>query len=189
MNAFRYTDFCFRKFMEASGKENYFANTIFIFVGDHGIAGDAGNMFPRVWTSERLDNMHVPMLFYSPSLIKPRRIHEFVSQVDLLPTAAGLAGISYRNTTLGRDLLDSALIPSKAFSFLYDPDQGYVDLLKGSFLYRANLNTGKEDMYSVIGNDPVNKANLMDSTRKMSALTKAFYETAKYMLLNNKKKP
>ena len=189
MNAFRYTDFCFQKFMEASGKENYFANTIFIFVGDHGIAGDAGNMFPRVWTSERLDNMHVPMLFYSPSLIKPRRIHEFVSQVDLLPTAAGLAGISYRNTTLGRDLLDSALIPSKAFSFLYDPDQGYVDLLKGSFLYRANLNTGKEDMYSVIGNDPVNKANLMDSTRKMSALTKAFYETAKYMLLNNKKKP
>jgi phosphoglycerol transferase MdoB-like AlkP superfamily enzyme len=188
MNAFRYTDFCFRKFMEAAGKENYFTNTIFVFVGDHGIAGDAGNMFPRAWTNERLDNMHVPMLFYSPSLIKPKRIHEFVSQVDLLPTAAGLAGISYRNTTLGRDLLDSSLYPAKAFSFLYDPDQGYIDLLMGSFLYRTNLNTGKEDMYSVIGNDPVNKANLKDSTRKMSVLTKAFYETAKYMLLNNKKK-
>jgi phosphoglycerol transferase MdoB-like AlkP superfamily enzyme len=189
MNAFRYTDFGFRKFMEAAEKENYFTNTIFIFVGDHGIAGDAGNMFPRAWTNERLDNMHVPMLFFSPSLIKPRRIHEFVSQVDLLPTAAGLAGISYRNTTLGRDLLDSSVSPAKAFSFLYDPDQGYIDLLMGSFLYRANLTTGREDMYSVIGNDPVNKANLMDSTRKMSDLTKAFYETAKYMLLNNKKKP
>ena len=189
MNAFRYTDFCFQKFMEAAGKTDYFTNTIFIFVGDHGIAGDAGNMFPRSWTNERLDNMHVPMLFYSPSLIRPRRIHEFVSQVDLLPTAAGLAGISYRNTTLGRDLLDSNLIPAKAFSFLYDPDQGYVDLLMGSFLYRANLNTGKEDVYSVIGNDPVNTTNLPDSVRKMSTLTKAFYETAKYMLLNNKKKP
>ena len=189
MNAFRYTDFTFQKFMEAAGKEDYFRNTIFIFVGDHGIAGDAGNMFPRAWTNERLDNMHVPLLFYSPALIQPRRIHEFVSQVDLLPTAAGLAGISYRNTTLGRDLLDSNLIPSQAFSFLYDPDQGYIDLLMGSFLYRANLNTGMEDIYSVIGNDPVNAAILPDSVRKMSTLTKAFYETAKYMLLNNKKKP
>ncbi|MEJ0079492.1 MAG: sulfatase-like hydrolase/transferase [Puia sp.] len=31
MNAFRYTDFSFRKFIEAAGKENYFPNTIFIF--------------------------------------------------------------------------------------------------------------------------------------------------------------
>jgi len=175
--------------MEAAAKEHYFPNTIFVFVGDHGIAGDAGNMFPHAWTSERLDNMHVPLLFYSAIRIKPRRIHEFVSQVDLLPTAAGLAGISYRNTTLGRDLLDSALYPSKAFSFLYDPDQGYIDLLMGSYLYRANLNTGQEEMYSVTSNDPVNKENVMDSTRKMSVLTRAYYETAKYMLLNNKKKP
>jgi phosphoglycerol transferase MdoB-like AlkP superfamily enzyme len=188
MNAFRYTDFCFEKFIEAAGKENYFRNTIFIFVGDHGIAGDAGNMFPRVWTNERLDNMHVPMLFYSPSRIHPRRLHEFVSQVDLLPTAAGLAGISYRNTTLGRDLLDSGISQTKAFSFIYDPDQGYVGLMKGSFLYRSNLNTGKEEIYSVIGNDPVNAAILKDSVQKMSTLTKAYYETAKYMLLNNKKK-
>ena len=118
MNAFRYTDFCFQKFMEAAGKEEYFRNTIFIFVGDHGIAGDAGNMFPRAWTNERLDNMHVPLLFYSPSLLQPRRIHEFVSQMDLLPTAAGLARISYRNTTLGRDLLDSNCNAGKGIFFL-----------------------------------------------------------------------
>jgi hypothetical protein len=59
----------------------------------------------------------------------------------------------------------------------------------GSFLYRANLNTGKEYIYSVTGNDPVNAANIPDSVRKMSTLTKSVYETAKYMLLNNKKKP
>jgi phosphoglycerol transferase MdoB-like AlkP superfamily enzyme len=187
MNAFRFTDFCFRKFIDAAGKESYFANTIFVFVGDHGIAGDAGNMFPRAWTNERLDNMHVPLLFYSPSLIHPKRIHSFVSQVDLLPTTAGLAGISYRNTTFGRDLLDSGYHSNPPFSFLYDPDQGYIDLLMGSFLYRNNLNTGKEDMYSVTGNDPVNTAGIPDTLQKMSALTKAYYETARYMLLNNKK--
>jgi phosphoglycerol transferase MdoB-like AlkP superfamily enzyme len=188
MNAFRFTDFCYQKFVEAAKKEKYFSNTIFVFVGDHGIAGDAGNMFPRSWTDERLDNMHVPFLFYSPSLLLPKRIHAFVSQIDLLPTVAGLAKISYRNTTLGRDLLDSAYDPGKAFSFLYDPDQGYLCLLKGSYLYRTNLNTHKASMYSVTGNDPVDAASIPDTLRNMSALTKAFYETARYMLLNNKKK-
>ncbi len=189
MNAFRFTDFCFRKFIEAAEKENYFSNTIFVFVGDHGIAGDAGNMFPRAWTNERLDNMHVPLLFYSPALLQPMRKHSFVSQLDLLPTVAGLAGISYRNTTLGRDLLDTAYDPAKAFSFLYDPDQGYIDLLQGSYLYRTNLHTHQEDMYSMTGNDPVNKTTIPDSLQKMSVLAKAFYETSRYMLLNNKKKP
>jgi phosphoglycerol transferase MdoB-like AlkP superfamily enzyme len=189
MNAFRFTDFCYQKFIEAAKKEKYFSNTIFVFVGDHGIAGDAGNMFPRAWKNERLDNMHVPLLFYSPSLLEPRRIHSFVSQIDLLPTAAGIAKISYRNTTLGRDLLDSTRITENAFSFLYDPDQGYVDLLMGSYLYRTNLNTHKEDMYSVISNDTIDTSSIPDSLHKMSTLTKAFYETARYMLLNNKKKP
>ncbi len=189
LNAFRFTDFCFQKFMEAAGKEKYFANTIFIFVGDHGIPGDAGNMFPRAWTNERINSMHVPFLFYCPALLRPRRIHDFVSQIDLLPTAAGLVKISYRNTTLGRDLLDSASQSNRAFSFLYDPDQGYIDLLKGSWLYRMNLNTHKEDMYSVVSNEPVNPSTIPDSLHLMQDLTKAFYETARYMLLNNKKKP
>ena len=188
MNAFRYTDFCFQKFIEAAKQEKYFSNTIFVFVGDHGIPGDAGNMFPRSWTNENLDVTHVPLLFYSPSLLQPKRIHEFVSQIDLLPTAAGLAKISYRNTTLGRDLLDSANNTGKAFSFLYYPDQGYVDLLMGTYLYRINLLTRKEDMYSVIGNDKVNPSEIPDSLQKMKTLTSAFYETARYMLLNNKKK-
>ena len=188
MNAFRYTDFCFQKFIEAAKQEKYFANTIFVFVGDHGIAGNSGNMFPRAWTDERLGNMHVPLLFYSPSLLGPRRIHEFVSQLDLLPTAAGLAKISYRNTTLGRDLLDSAYNPGKAFAFMYDPDQGYLDLVMGTYLYRTNLNTHREFMYSVSGNEQVNPAAIPDTLRKMSVLTKAFYETSRYMLLNNKKK-
>lgn len=189
MNAFRYTDFSYEQFITAASKEKYFSNTIFVFVGDHGIAGNAGNMFPRSWTAERLDNMHVPLLFYAPSLLKPQRLHEFVSQVDLLPTAAGLAKITYHNTTLGRDLLDSSDRASRAFSFIYDPDQGYVGLLMGSCFYRSNLNTRQALLYSVIGNDPVNPATTGDSLRALSALTDAIYETGRYMLLNNKKKP
>ncbi|HEY4153981.1 MAG TPA: sulfatase-like hydrolase/transferase, partial [Puia sp.] len=189
MNAFRYTDFCYQKFIGAARAEKYFSNTIFVFVGDHGIAGNAGKMFPEAWTEERLDNMHVPLLFYAPSLLKPQRIHEFVSQVDLLPTAAGLAKISYHNTSLGRDLLDSAQAPAKAFSFIYDPDQGYIGLLMGDYLYREQMTTHKGQLYSAVSNDPVDPVLSKDSLAKMAALTRGIYQTSLYLLLHNKKKP
>src|SRR5205085_7124211 len=72
-NAFRYSDYCFRKFMEAAKKEDYFNNTIFVFVGDHGVSGDAKYIYPSVWTDERLTDVHVPLLFYSPMLLKPQK--------------------------------------------------------------------------------------------------------------------
>jgi phosphoglycerol transferase MdoB-like AlkP superfamily enzyme len=189
MNAFRYTDFCYQKFMEAASAEKYFPNTIFVFVGDHGIAGNAGKMFPKAWTDERLDNMHVPLLFYAPSILQPRRIHEFVSQADLLPTAAGLAGIPYHNTSLGRDLLDSAHTADRSFSFLYDPEQGYIGLLMGDYLYREQLTTHKGQLFPVTSDNPVDPAQTGDSLEKMAGLTRGIYETSRYLLLNNKKKP
>jgi phosphoglycerol transferase MdoB-like AlkP superfamily enzyme len=189
MNAFRYTDFCYQKFMEAASAEKYFRNTIFIFVGDHGIAGYAGKMFPRAWTEERLVAMNVPLLFYAPSLLQPRRIHEFASQIDLLPTAAGLAGISYHNTSLGRDLLDSAHTPDKSFSFIYDPDQGYIGLLMGSYLYREQMATHQGTLYSLISDDSVDPTKVRDSLEKMTSLTRGIYQTSRYLLLNNKKTP
>ena len=83
-NAFRYTDFSFQTFIEAAKKEKYFNNTIFVFVGDHGISGDAGNMFPKAWNIDGLTTQHVPLLFYAPSLLAPQRIDRTCSQVDLV---------------------------------------------------------------------------------------------------------
>jgi hypothetical protein len=34
----------------------FFDNTAFHLVGDHGIPGDASNMFPRAWTDQRITN-------------------------------------------------------------------------------------------------------------------------------------
>jgi len=47
MNAFTYMDYTFKVFMQAASREKYFNNTIFVFVGDHGIRGNAGNMMPK----------------------------------------------------------------------------------------------------------------------------------------------
>ncbi len=188
MNAFRYTDFCYKTFIETAKKEKYFDNTIFVFIGDHGIPGDAGNMFPHAWTNQKLTSEHVPFLIYAPKLLTAQRIHSFCSQVDLLPTIAGLCNINYQNTTLGRDVLDTANYKSKAFSLIYNPDEDYIGIIKGDFFYRKKISGNNEEIVSVINNEPVAREIQNGEIKaQMRALTNAVYETAKYMLLNNKK--
>lgn len=77
MNAFRYTDYCFKKFFEEAWRSPYFKNTIFVFVGDHGIDGNAGTMFPPAWTEQKLTSYHVPLLFYGPKFVPPQRCMPF----------------------------------------------------------------------------------------------------------------
>ena len=105
LNAFRYTDFSFETFIEAAKKEKYFNNTIFVFVGDHGIRGDAGSMFPKAWSVDGLTTQHVPLLFYSPFLLTAQRIDKTCSQLDLLPSVTALAHIPFINTTLGKKFI------------------------------------------------------------------------------------
>ena len=189
MNAFRYTDFGYRTFIEAASKEKYFDNTVFLFIGDHGIPGDAGNMFPRSWTDQRLTAEHVPLLIYAPRLLRAERFSGNCSQLDVLPTLAGLCGIPYTNTTLGRDLLDTARSNGKELSFIYDPDQGYIGIVQGGYFYRRQMKTGKEEIVSVVNNDPPPAAVTEGPVRQqMQRLSEGLYETARYMLLKNKKK-
>jgi phosphoglycerol transferase MdoB-like AlkP superfamily enzyme len=46
--------------------------------------------------------------------------HEVVSQIDILPTIAGMVHQSYTNTTLGRDLLNSKNKMDAAFIIHHD---------------------------------------------------------------------
>ena len=188
MNAFRYTDFGFRKFMEAAQKEKYFENTIFLFVGDHGIPGDAGRMFPRAWTDQQLTSEHIPLLIYAPALLQPKRISFPCSQIDVLPTLAGLSLHSFTNSTLGRDLLDSTY-PSRSMAFIYDPDRDYVGVIKDSLFYREQIKTGKVEFVSVVGDASVSNAEGQQQKKNgMKLLAEGIYETSKYLRFNNKKR-
>lgn len=197
MNAFRYTDFCYEQFIEAAKKEKYFDNTIFVFVGDHGIrySGDL-NYFPGSWVQQGLTCEHVPLLFYAPKLLQPKRVHEVCSQVDILPSVASLAKVSYRNNTFGRNLFDTVPAmqyrsspPSEKFAFIIDHDVHSIGLVSNNYYYLKNLKSGKVDFVSITGNEPVPATPQTDSVKNyLGRLTDAYYETAKYLLLNNKKK-
>jgi phosphoglycerol transferase MdoB-like AlkP superfamily enzyme len=183
-NSFRYSDYCFRKFMEAARKEPYFNNTIFVFVGDHGVSGNATAVYPQVWTKEQLTDEHVPLLFYAPRLLKPQQRTEVVSQIDVLPTVAALAGQRYTNTTLGRDLL-SGKGPHYAFTIQHD--KGRIGLLTDSFYFTRNLNFHQEEVHALAPDVTITDSAAAALRQRLSSLTTAYYETAKWMLLNNKK--
>ena len=191
LNAFRYTDFTFRAFMTAARKSAYFDNTVFVFIGDHGVAGNAGTLFPPAWTEQALTTYHVPLLYYAPKLIAPRRISSPSSMLDTLPTLAGLAGIPYRNSGLGRDLLERERRDGGRgnAAFILDQNNKTVGAIRGphfSYLHweskRSNL-VWAEFSPAPSEPDPAAGAIAADSIR----FAEAFHETARYLLLNNRK--
>lgn len=186
LNAFRYTDFAFRAFMEAAKKEAYFKNTIFVFVGDHGIKGNASAEFPEVWNSANLTSHHVPLLFYAPGIITPQRNSTICSQVDVLPTAASLAGIPYNNTTMGIDLTSESgrMLSFPAGAFLFDPTIKQIGMVTDSLVFTDNLLSGQQELYKTYS-----QASDSDTLRlQLKDLSDAWYQTAKYLLYHNKKK-
>jgi phosphoglycerol transferase MdoB-like AlkP superfamily enzyme len=184
-NAFRYFDYCVQHFMEAAKKEAYFNNTVFVFVGDHGVSGNAKAMYPAVWTDERLTEEHVPLLFYAPRYLKPQKREEVVSQIDVLPTIAGLTGQTYTNTTLGRDIFNNA--QGRHYAFIIAHDEGRIGIVTDDYYFTKNLNFPKEELNFLNSNTSYSPQQIDSIKRKMSQVTTAFYETAKYMLVHNKR--
>lgn len=187
LNAFRYTDYCFKTFMEAAKKSPYYENTLFVFVGDHGIAGNAGPLFPASWTNNFLSAHHVPLLFYAPGKIPRARIHDLASQVDVLPTIAGLSNIPYRNTSMGRDLnlvhhQDSG---RNSKVFIMDYNNKNLGLISGSYYYNKSLQGNATNMVWSEFQKP--ESGAVPPTSQYEWWSEAYFQTARFMLLHNKK--
>ncbi len=185
-HSFCYSDYSFKKFIEEAKKQPYFNNTIFVFTGDHGVEGNAGEMYPGAWTANRLSDEHIPLLFYAPSLLAPQKRTEVVSQIDILPTVAGMIHQPYLNTTLGRDLLNKKNKSNAAF--IIHHDEGNIGMVTDDYYFIKNIRINKEELVSVKSNQLYLNQMQKDSVkRSLSGLTSAIYETAKWMLVNNKK--
>lgn len=184
-DAFCYTDYCYKKFIEAAKQQPYFKNTIFVFIGDHGVEGNADALYPKVWTEQRLSDEHIPLLIYAPSLVLPQKISTVASQIDVLPTIASLIQQPYTNSTLGRDLLNNKPYEHAAFIIYHAP--GWIGVVTDNYFFRKNIRINKEELLPVKNNLPALTLQQTDSVKKhLSELTSAIYETSRHMLVNNK---
>lgn len=182
-NAMRYFDYSLQKFIEAAKREAYFQNTLFVFVGDHGVAGNATAVYQKEWTDNRLTEMHVPLLFYAPGRVPAQRRTETVSQIDVLPTAAALAGQKHLNTTLGRSLVAPAANPG---AFFIRHDEGEIGLITDDFYFTKNILFEKESLQLLNKKAVYSKTQLDSAQKRLSAVASGYLETARWMLMNNK---
>lgn len=182
-NAMRYFDYSVKKFIESAKKESYFQNTLFVFVGDHGVAGNAKNSYQQEWTDNRLTEMHVPLLFYAPAHLAGQLRTEVVSQIDVLPSIAGIAGQKYINSTLGRDVVNNH---NNHSAFFIRHDEGEIGLITDDFYFTKNTLFEKEKLQLLNKTASYTKAQLDSVQKKLSMITSGYLETARWMLVNNK---
>ena len=140
-NVAKYADHALGHFFAQARKENYFNNTVFLIVADHGVEIQARGLIPAA-------KYHVPALILGPD-IAPQRINTLASQIDLPPTVLGLLGITTRHPMPGRNLLTlPADLPGRAIyhlggTYAYQIENSVVLLRPGHPNRQYQLRDGK----------------------------------------------
>jgi len=187
LNSFRFMDHSLGVFMESAKREDYFNNTLFVFFGDHGVSGNAMHMHQSE-RQLRLMKYHVPLVFYSPSLIKKGEIFEKVaSEVDLLPSIAHMTGIPYVNSTFGRDLFDNRYDTQRYAFVLRQKKEPEIGLIGDKFLLLTDASGTNTRLHQIYSQTPT--TNVIDDfpevATELKQLCHGIYETAKYMRYHN----
>ncbi len=104
MRGIFYTDYAIGKFFESVRDSEWFARTIFVIVGDHGIW-----LFPEDSAKGPVEKQEayfrVPMVIYAPDLLEAQVFEQVASQVDIAPTVMDIIGARAPNTFVGQSLL------------------------------------------------------------------------------------
>lgn len=187
-NAMRLQDFALGKFIEMAKKEPWYDNTIFVIFGDHALPHNNAKNISE-WKKNMANNFHVPLIIHSPRKFAPQIETKIASELDVMPTIAGLAGIKYKTRSLGRDLFDPNFDNSRyAFSYnWYAPfhlclmdKEFYFELIpysdNGKLIKHTN---GPEDLNV--------KDQYPEKYEEMKNIAKGFYETARFLLYHNPK--
>jgi phosphoglycerol transferase MdoB-like AlkP superfamily enzyme len=156
----RFVDDAIRDFMTKASGEAWFANTLFVLLGDHGRILD-GNTYEMPLTYN-----HIPLIIFSEGLSdSPRAIGGFSNQTDVFPTVMGLLNLPYTNNSMGVDLLKES---RPCVYFVNDNQLGCID---SSHIYIRNLPPRKDLLYRL---DCDNSPNLIEEEPDAGAKLKRY---------------
>lgn len=188
-NAFRFLDHSVGYFMKQAKKEKYFANTIFVFFGDHGVHGHGKHMSPAD-TQFHTNALHVPLIIYQPGLLKPARYSFPAAEMDVLPTLTSLAGFPYENSTLGTDLLDPDIDKNRYIFAMEHSEPLVISAVGKNLMFTDNILHTKPALHDLTSATPRNdiSKNKPQQAEHLKRLTYGIYETIKYMRYHNQPK-
>jgi phosphoglycerol transferase MdoB-like AlkP superfamily enzyme len=188
-NALRYLDYNIGHLMKLAEKSGYLDNTIFVFFGDHSARLNAFSFMPFPEFEMATYVTHVPCIIYNPKTLAPARVTHAGSLLDVYPTVAEMVGMPYTNYTLGKNLLDSAGAQERfAFIWYVRGLNGYMGAVNDRYLYEIDIRSDSTGLYDLRADALKNvQAQNPAVSRNMDNLTRGFYESARYLMFNNKK--
>jgi phosphoglycerol transferase MdoB-like AlkP superfamily enzyme len=186
-NSFRFMDHTLGAYFSDARREAYFDNTIFIMFGDHG-RFTGSDALARVENQVGLMQLHVPAVIYGRPLAEtPRVIDAPASELDVLPTLAGLAGVPYVNTTLGRDLLDPRFDATRyAFTIADHYTNPKIGLITADGYLQTPAAGGPPRLLDLRGAEAADiTARDAERTRALDRLCHGLYEAARWLMYHN----
>lgn len=152
INGMYYADKCLHDFMEKARQADWYQNTLFIFMADH------GHPSPRNWSLYQPEYRRIPFLFYG-EVIKPeyRGVVDTLpaSQTDFVSTLLGQMGIPSQRFKYSKDLFKPKSPRHAFFTF----DEGFC-LVKPSSQVCWHVQDGQSAFE--IGQTPEEKAELLE---------------------------
>lgn len=103
----RYSDDALSLFFKKISQYEWFDNTIFVIVSDHGNSEHHYNKYKNVKGAYK-----IPIAFYAPKIIEKRRVEEIAQQTDINLSILSLLEIDEDVFSFGRNLFDSISKPS-----------------------------------------------------------------------------
>ncbi|WP_338766110.1 sulfatase-like hydrolase/transferase [Bernardetia sp. ABR2-2B] len=133
-----YTDWSINKFMQQAKKQDWYDQTLFIFVADH------GHRLPKIYKDTRqIEKYRIPLLFYGNTISRDflkqnnNKISQIGSHTDIATTLLEQLEINNSAFKWGKDLLNPS---SKQFAF-YCYDEGMTWITpNGSLRYTETTN-------------------------------------------------
>ncbi len=168
---YEYSDWAISSFLDSCSTKDWYQNTIFVFVADHGV-----NLSSYV-NDVPLSYNHIPLIIHAPGIFtKPEVRHGLASQTDIFPTVMGLLRENYTQNTMGYDLFRE----KRPYAFF---SQDYrLCAIDDRYLYVARK-SGRESLYEHKNPQPV---DLIDQFPWVADSMKAFscshLKTARWMI-------
>lgn len=170
-----FADDAIRHFMSEAKKQDWYKNTIFVLLGDH------GKLVGKTTYDMPLSYNHIPLIIHSALFDDaPKVFDNLGGQIDVTPTLLGLLDYSFDNNTLGIDIIKQ----KRPYIFFTSDDM--MGCINSKHFYVYNPVTKNEGLYDYRNKNIINERNsyisLADSMRNYST---SMLITTDYLLKNN----
>lgn len=169
-----YADWSIAQFMAEASRQEWFHNTLFVLVADHGAS------MKKVYDMS-LSYHHIPIIFYYPGKIAPTRREDLAMQIDITPTILGMLLPEYENNTLGVDLFHQRR------PYVYFSADDKIGILDSSYFYVYRTSQQRASLYHYRDEDPTDYITT-DSSRvaPMRRYGFSMIQESQQMLLENR---